>query len=141
MAKGIVEGRPYKSVDDLERVKGLGKVRIESLRGLVTTGPASAAAEAETGSPAATAPASEKVAAKSTARTPAKKAAARLAPGKKVNINNASREDLDALPGIGEVKSQAIIDARPFKTIEDIMKVKGIKEHEFSIIKDMITVN
>ena len=49
-----------------------------------------------------------------------------------VNINTATKEQLDALPGIGPVKSQAIIDYRnangPFKTPEDIMKVKGIKE-------------
>ena len=38
-------------------------------------------------------------------------------------------------------KAQAIIDGRPFKTIEDIMTVKGIKEGEFGKIKDMITVN
>ena len=47
---------------------------------------------------------------------------------------------LDALPGIGPVKSQAIIDGRPYKKPEDIMKVKGIKEGEFSKIKDLITV-
>ena len=61
-------------------------------------------------------------------------------PGEKIDINTASREELDALPGIGPVKAQAIIDGRPFKTIEDIMKVRGIKEGEFSKIKDLITV-
>ena len=60
--------------------------------------------------------------------------------GQKVDINTAAKDDLDALPGIGPVKAQAIIDARPFKTIEDIMKVKGIKDGEFSKIKDLITV-
>ena len=61
-----------------------------------------------------------------------------------VNINTATKEELDALPGIGPVKAQAIIDYRnangPFKTPEDIMKVKGIKEGEFAKIKDIITV-
>jgi competence protein ComEA len=61
-----------------------------------------------------------------------------------VNINTATKEELDALPGIGPVKAQAIIDYRsangPFKTPEDVMKVKGIKEGEFGKIKDQITV-
>ena len=61
-------------------------------------------------------------------------------PGEKININTASKDELDVLPGIGPVRAQAIIDGRPFKTIEDVMKVKGIKEVEFGKIKDMITV-
>jgi competence protein ComEA len=38
------------------------------------------------------------------------------------------------------VKAQAIIDGRPYEKIEDIMKVKGIKQGEFNKIKDLITV-
>ena len=62
-----------------------------------------------------------------------------------VNINTATKEQLDALPGIGPVKAQAIVDYRnangPFKTPADIMKVKGIKEGEFAKIKDQIAVS
>src|SRR5438876_6767744 len=62
-----------------------------------------------------------------------------------VNINTATKEQLDVLPGIGPVKAQAIIDYRnangPFKAPQDIMKVKGIKEGEFGKIKDQISVS
>jgi DNA uptake protein ComE-like DNA-binding protein len=32
----IVDGRPYRSVDDLERVEGIGRKRLEDIRPLVT---------------------------------------------------------------------------------------------------------
>jgi competence protein ComEA len=134
-AKAIIAARPFKSVDDLERVKGLGKARIDALRDLVTTAEPAAAKTT-------TARSAAKTASKSTAKTAdaTTKDMPKLKPGAKVNLNTASKEELDALPGIGQVYAQAIIDARPFKTIEDVMKIKGIKEVEFSKIKDMITV-
>lgn len=61
-----------------------------------------------------------------------------------ININTASLEELDSLPGIGEVKAQAIIDYReangPFGSIEEIMEVSGIGEATFEKIKDLIGV-
>ena len=69
------------------------------------------------------------------------------APGaatEKININTASAEELDKLPGIGPAIAKAIIDYRtkngPFKTIEDINDVKGIGDALFEKIKDQITV-
>jgi competence protein ComEA len=127
-AKAIIAGRPFKSVDDLERVKGLGKARIDALKDLVT---ATAPAAAKTGTSKTT----PKTADATTKDMPKLKA------GEKVNINTASKAELDVLPGIGPVLAERIIEGRPFKTIEDVMKVKGIKEGEFSKIKDMISVN
>jgi competence ComEA-like helix-hairpin-helix protein len=71
---------------------------------------------------------------------PPTKAMLKVQARQKVNINSAAKEKLEALPGIGPVKAQGIIDARPFKTVEEVMKVRGVKEGEFAKIKDVITV-
>ena len=36
IARRIIEGRPYRSVEELERVKGIGKKRLEEIRAMVT---------------------------------------------------------------------------------------------------------
>ncbi len=45
-----------------------------------------------------------------------------------VNLNTATLEELQTLPRVGEVIGQRIIDARPFNTVEDVMRVRGIGE-------------
>jgi len=63
----------------------------------------------------------------------------------KIDINRAEAWLLEALPGIGESRAQAIVDYRnkngPFKRIEDLLRVKGIGEGTFNKIKDYITVS
>ena len=151
LAKAIVEARPYNKFDDLGRVKGLGEAKLAALRGRVSF--AKAPAPVVTGRPkATTAPVTEPARTKAgemkakagtaKATTPEKVEASKskVPPGKKINLNTASKDDLQLLWGIGPVHAQAIIDARPFNTIADVMKVKGIKEVEFGKIKDEISV-
>lgn len=62
----------------------------------------------------------------------------------KININMATETELMALSGVGQSKAKAIIDYRTqsgaFSSVEDIMKVPGIKEGVYNQIKDSITV-
>lgn len=62
----------------------------------------------------------------------------------KVNINTADEDELMTLSGIGESRAKAIIAYREengkFESIEDIMKIDGIKEKMFEKIRDSITV-
>jgi len=138
-AKAIIAGRPYKSIDDLKRVKGMSDKKINAIKDQVTIGAATATA-APAVIPSA-AGISEKASSETKAMTEkGEKTKSKLAPGQLININTATKEELDALPGIGPVKAQAIIDGRPYNKPEDIMKVKGIKQKTYDKIKDMITV-
>ncbi len=65
---------------------------------------------------------------------------ARDAGGEMININTATLEQLDTLPGIGPSRAQAIIDNRPYDTVEDITKVYGIGAVTLEKIRDKITV-
>lgn len=61
-----------------------------------------------------------------------------------VNINTADESELSAIDGIGAGKAAAIVKYRQengsFQSIQDIMKVSGIKEGTYEKIKDKITV-
>lgn len=62
----------------------------------------------------------------------------------KINLNTATKQQLMNLTGIGEARAEAILSYRrqagAFSSVEEIMKVPGIKEAAFEKIKDDITV-
>jgi competence protein ComEA len=60
--------------------------------------------------------------------------------GGPVNINTATLEQLDTLPGVGAVTAEKIVVGRPYSRIEDLLNVDGIGEAKFAKLKDLITV-
>jgi len=56
-----------------------------------------------------------------------------------VDINNASAEELDKLPGVGPARAKAIISHRPYNGKDDLTQRKVIPQNVYNQIKDKIT--
>lgn len=154
-AKAIVAARPFHSVDELKNVRGIGDTKFKAISPLVTAGTMPAPTPTSVGSnipqePAMItnkAPTVDEGAARAIMPGRADvianpEAAAKKAPlgNERINLNTASLQDLERLPGIGPAKAEAILQARPFHNPDDVMKVKGIKAGTFAKIKNNITI-
>lgn len=62
----------------------------------------------------------------------------------RININTATAEELDVLPGVGEVTAARIIAYRdengPFRSVDDLIHVEGIADRTIDAFRDMVTI-
>jgi competence ComEA-like helix-hairpin-helix protein len=117
LAREIIAGRPYRTIDELDRVKGIGPKKLAQIRPRVFIVPMRG-------------PAPPRPVSSATATRP-----------EPININTATQKELQKLPGVGPKRAEEIIKRRPFKAAEDLMKVPGLKRAQFEKLKDQVRIN
>src|SRR5690606_38949938 len=64
--------------------------------------------------------------------------------GARVDVNTADAEQLESLPGIGPATAAAILSHRerhgPFRSVDDLIDVRGIGEAKLDALRDLVTV-
>jgi competence protein ComEA len=61
-------------------------------------------------------------------------------PAGRFNINTANAAQLEALPGIGPVIARRIIEGRPYRSVDDLDRVKGIGKERLEVIRPLVKV-
>ena len=59
--------------------------------------------------------------------------------GRPINVNTATMAELEALPGIGPVLARRIIEGRPYASVDDLDRVKGIGPKRLEEIRPLVT--
>jgi competence protein ComEA len=146
LAQRILDSRrehgEFRRIEDLRRVKGIGPATLEKLRPWVCITEEEFRAEEEADSvpkPVRTRASRESAAASASVRD--RKLTAQEG---RIDINRATAEELERLPGIGKKKARDIVAARQqrlFATVADLRRVKGIGPKTLEKLRPLVTVD
>jgi competence protein ComEA len=126
------ERGPFRTVDDLHAVHGFGPATVNKVRPFVRVEAEPAADQEPLRLERKPAPA---------APTPTGTAIRKLQPGDPpIDVNAASEADLQRLPGVGPVTARNIVLARPFNTVDDLDRVKGIGPRTLEKVRPFVVV-
>lgn len=141
---------PFKTIDDLDKVEGIGPSTLANLRELVSFGVATSASGAAAlgGTPAATpggaTPVGQGATSAAAASTAPNSAAPTASAGCPVNVNTADVAALENLPGIGASKAAAILQFRTdngaFASCDGLDSVSGIGSATLAGLRDCCVV-
>ncbi len=62
-------------------------------------------------------------------------------PNRLIDINSASQSELESIPGVGPVIAQRIIESRPYRSVNELRRVKGIGEKRLEEIRQLVRVH
>jgi DNA uptake protein ComE-like DNA-binding protein len=114
LASLIVKGRPYSKINELVGLGVIKQSEFNKIKSMITVGVGGS--------------------------QPATPLAAK-APAAKVDLNSATKDDLDALPGVGPSDAAAIVAGRPYASIDDLITRNVISQAVFDKIKSNVTVS
>ena len=60
--------------------------------------------------------------------------------GRRINVNTATAAELEALPGVGPVIARRTIEGRPYRSVDDLKRVKGIGKKRLEEIRPLVAV-
>jgi competence protein ComEA len=60
--------------------------------------------------------------------------------GRRIKVNTATESELESLPGVGPVIARRIIEGRPYRSVDDLDRVKGIGKKRLEEIRPLVSV-